>query len=91
MREASRVHFRDRFARLLDNPLQEFWRYLDDFPHLQEVIAAACEGLVTECEVHDALKQVSLNKSLELDCLPYEVYLRILHMFVPILTNVFNH
>ena len=53
--------------------------------------AASCEGLVTECEVRNALKQVGFNKSMGLDGLPYEVYLRMSHMFVPILTDVFNH
>ena len=47
--------------------------------------------MVTECEVRDALKQVSLNESPGLDGLPYEVYLRMSHMFVPILTDMFNH
>ena len=47
--------------------------------------------MVTECEVCDALKQVGLNKSPGLDGLPYEVYLRMLHMSVPILTDMFNH
>ena len=53
--------------------------------------AASCEGVVIECEVRDALKQVGLNKSPGLDGLPYEVYLRMLHMFIPILTDMFNH
>ena len=52
--------------------------------------AASCEGLVTECKVRNTLKQVSLNKSLGLG-LPYEVYLRLPHMFVLILTDMFNH
>ena len=46
--------------------------------------------MITECEVRDALKQVGLNKS-PIDGLPYEVYLRLPHMFVPILTDMFNH
>ena len=37
------------------------------------------------------LKQVGLNKSPGLDGLPYEVYLRMSHMFVTILTDMFNH
>ena len=53
--------------------------------------AAGCEGLDTECEVREALKQVSLNKSPGLDGLRYDVYLRMSHMFVPILTDVFKH
>ena len=53
--------------------------------------AVSCEGVITECEVRDALKQVGLNKSAGLDGLPYEVYLRMSHMFVPILTDMYNH
>ena len=89
--DAFRAHFRDRFARCTDLPLQEFRSYLADFPHLGVAEAASCEGVVTECEVRDALKQVGLNKSPGLDGLPYEVYLRIAHIFVPILTDMFNH
>ena len=85
MRDAFRAHFR------LDLPLQEFRSYLADFPRLGAAEAASCEGVVTECEVRYALKQVGLNKSPGLDGLPYEVYLRMSHMFVPILTDMFNH
>ena len=91
MRDAFRAHFRDRFARCTDLPLREFRSYLADFPRLGAAEAASCEGVVTECEVRDALKQVGLNKSPGLDGLPYEVYLRMSHMFVPILTDMFNH
>ena len=91
IREAFWTHFRDRFARCPDLQAQEFRDYLADFPRLGEAEAASCEGAVTECEVHSTLKQVGLNKSPGLDGLPYEVYLRISHMFVPILTDVFNH
>ena len=91
MRDAFRAHFRDRFARCTDLPLREFRSYLADFPRLGMAEAASCEGVVTECEVRDALKQVGLNKSPRLDGLPYEVYLRMSHMFVPILTDMFNH
>ena len=91
IREAFRVHFRDRFDRLPDLLIQEFRSYLADFPRLQEAEVAGFEGLVTECEVRDALRQVGLNKSLGLNGLPNEVYLRMLHMFVPILTDTFNH
>ena len=61
------------------------------FPCLGAAEAASYEGVVTECEVRDALKQVGLNKSPGLESLPYEVYLRMSHMFVPILTDMFNH
>ena len=91
MREAFWAHFRDRFARCPDLPVQEFCNYLADFLRLREAEAASCKGLVTECEVRNVLKQVGLNKSPGLDGLPYEVYLMMSHMFVPILTDVFNH
>ena len=81
------MHFRDRFARLPDLLLQ----YLADFLRLREAEAAACKGLVTECEVRDALNQVSLNMSPGLDGLPYEMYLWRSHMFMPILMTVFNY
>ena len=90
MRDAFRAHFRDRFARCPNLPLQEFRSYLADFPGLGAAEAASCEGVVTECEIRDALKQVGLNKSPGLDGLPYEVYLRMSHMFVPILMDMFN-
>ena len=90
MCEAFQVYFRDRFARLPDLPVKEFRRYLADFPCLQAE-DASCEGLVTKCEVHDALKQIGLKKLPGLDGLLYEVYLRMLHMFVPIPTDAFNY
>ena len=80
MRDTFRAHFRDRFARFPDLPLQEFHSYLADFPNLGVAEAASCEGMVTECKVRDALKQVSLNKSPGLDGLPYKVYLRMSHV-----------
>ena len=91
IRDAFRAHFRGRFARWTDLPLREFRSYLADFQRLGVAEAASCEGVVTECEVRDALKQVGLNKSPGLDALPYELYLRMSHMFVPILTDIFNH
>ena len=40
IRDAFRAHFRDRFARCTDLPLQEFRSYLAE--------AASCEGVVTD-------------------------------------------
>ena len=91
MRDAFREYFPDRFARCPDFPVQEFRSYLANFPHLEEEEAASCKSLVTECEVHDALEQVGLNKSPGLDGLPNQVYLRMSHIFVPIQTDLFNH
>ena len=91
MRDVFRAHFRDRFARCPDLPLQEFRSYLADFHRLGAAETASYEGVSTECEFCDALKQVGLNKSPGLDGLPYEMYLRLPHMFVPILTDMFNY
>ena len=91
IRDAFRAHFRDRFARSTDILLREFSSYLADFPRLGVAEAASCECVITECEVRDVLKQVGLNKSPGLDGLPYDVYLRMSHMFVPILADMFNH
>ena len=66
MRDAFRAHF----ARSPDLPLQGFCSYLADFPGLEAAEAVSCEGVITESEVRDALKQVSLNKSPGLDNLP---------------------
>ena len=89
--DAFRAHFRDRFASCPDLLLQEFCSYLADLPRLGAAKAASWEGVVTECEIRDVLKQVGLNKSPGLDGLPCEVYLRLPHMFVPILMDMFNH
>ena len=91
IRDAFRAHFLGRFARCPDLLLQEVRSYLGNFPRHGAAEAAGCEGVITECEVCDELKQVGLNKSPGLDGLPYEVYLRLSHMFVPILTDMFNH
>ena len=91
MHYAFQAHFRDRYARCPDLLLQEFCSYLTDFPRLGAAEAARCEGVVTECEVYDALKQVGLNKSPGLDSLPYQVDFRLSYMFVPIPTDMFNH
>ena len=38
-----------------------------------------------------ALKSVGLDKSPGIDGLPYEVYLRLSHMFVPLLATIYNN
>ena len=91
IRDIFRAHFRGRFAGCPDLPLKEFRSYLADFLHLGAAEAASCEGVVTKCEIHDDLKQVSHNKPPGLDGLPNEVYLRLLLMFVPNLMDMFNH
>ena len=63
MRDAFRAHFRDRFTRCTDLPLREFRSYLADFPRLGAAEAASCKGVVTECEVRDALKKFQSPRS----------------------------
>ena len=43
-----------------DFPVQEFRSYLAEFIRLQEAEAASYEGVVTEREIRDALRQVDL-------------------------------
>ena len=88
MRGTFRAHFCDHFARHPDLLIQGFRSYLANLPNLREAEVASCEGFITECEVCDALKQVSLNKLSGLDGLLYEVYFRMSHIFVPILTDM---
>ena len=61
IRDAFRTHFWACFARCTDLPLREFRSYLADFPRFGVAEAVSCEGVVTECEVRDALKQVGLK------------------------------
>ena len=77
MRKAFQVHFWDCCPNLR---VQEFLSYSANFPCLWEIEAVGCEGLVTESEVRNTMKQVSLNKSPGLDGLPYEVYLKLPHI-----------
>ena len=51
---------------------RSFVAILPNFPRLGAAEAASCEGVITECEVCDALKQVGLNKSPGRDGLPDE-------------------
>ena len=48
--------FRDRFARCTNVLLQEFRCYLAEFPRFGAAEAAACNGVVAECELRDELK-----------------------------------
>ena len=68
--DAFRAYFHDRFACCPYLLLQEFCSYLTNFPLLGAAEAASCEGVITECTIHDVLKQVGLNKSPGLDGLP---------------------
>ena len=62
MHDAFRAHFRGRFAGCPDLPLQEFRSYLADFPRLGAAEEPSCEGVITECEVRNALKQVARTR-----------------------------
>ncbi|CAE1178594.1 unnamed protein product [Acanthosepion pharaonis] len=89
--EAFRLFFQDLFTREPGLSSAQFDAYLADFPCLEAAEAARCEGPITESEIWDALKQVGLDKSPGLDGLPYEVYLRLSPIFVPLLQLIYNH
>ena len=90
MCEAFSAHFRDRFARCPGLSVQEFCSDLANISRLREAEAASCEGLVMRspwCVEAGRPQQIVRTKMVY----PYEVYFRLLHMFVPILTDIFNH
>ena len=60
-------------------------------PSLSATAVAGCEGCITEDEVRKAMKSIGLDKSPGIDGLPYEVYLRLSHMFAPLLATIFNN
>lgn len=86
--EGLQKHFEVRFTQQPDPLVHEFGNYLADSPCLK---VASCEGRVIEQEILTVLKEVGCNKSPRLDGLPYELYLRLSPMFIPILMDVFNH
>ncbi len=69
----------------------QFDTYLADFPRLSATEAAGCEGLIKEEEIRVALKSVGLDKSPGIDGLPYEAYLRLSPMSVPLLATIYNN
>ncbi|CAE1328542.1 unnamed protein product [Acanthosepion pharaonis] len=89
--EVFRDYFQDLFTREPGLSSAQFDAYLANFPCLSAAEVARCEGPITESEIWEALKQVGLDKSPGLDGLPYEVYLRLSHVFVPLLELMYNH
>ena len=69
----------------------QFDTYLANFPRLSATEVAGCEGRIEEEEIRESLKSVGLEKSPGIDGLPYEVYLRLSHMFVPLLATTYDN
>ena len=86
-----RQYFLKLFTREPGLSSAQFDTYLADFPRLSATEAAGCEGRIKEEEIRVALKSVGLDKSPGIDGLPYEVYLRLSHMFVPLLATTYNN
>ena len=86
-----RQYFLKLFTREPGLSSAQFDAYLADFPRLSATEAAGCEGRIKEEEIRDALKSVGLDKSPGIDGLPYEVYLRLSHMFVPLLATTYDN
>ena len=86
-----RQYFLKLFTREPGLSSSQFDTYLADFPRLSATEAAGCEGRIKEEEIRDALKSVGLDKSPGIDGLPYEVYLRLSHMFVPLLATTYDN
>ena len=86
-----RQYFLKLFTREPGLSSAQFDTYLPDFPRLSATEAAGCERRITEDEAREALKSVGLGKSPGIDGLPDEMYLRLLHMFVPLLATIYNN
>ena len=86
-----RQYFLKLFTREPGLSSAQFDTYLADFPRLSATEAAGCEGRIKEEEIREALKSVGLDKSPRIDGLPYEVYLRLSHMFVPLLATIYDN
>ena len=86
-----RQYFLKLFTREPGLSSSQFDTYLADFPHLSAMEAARCGGCITEDEVRKAINSVGSDKSPGLDGLPYEVYLKLSHMFVPLLASIYNN
>ena len=86
-----RQYFLKLFTREPGLSSAQFDTYLADFPCLSATEAAGCEGRIKEEEIREALKSVELDKSPGIDGLPYEVYLRLSHMFVPLLATIYDN
>ena len=82
-----RQYFLKLFTREPGLSSAQFDTYLADFPCLSATKAAGCEGLIKE----EALKSAELDKSPGINGLPYEVYLKLSHMFVPLLATIYNN
>ena len=86
-----RQYFLKLFTRESGLSSAQFDTYLADFPCLSATEAAGCEGRIKEEEIREALKSVGLDKSPGNDGLPYKVYLRLSHMFVPLLATTYDN
>ena len=86
-----RQYFLKIFTREPGLSSAQFDTYLADFPRLSATEVAGCEGRIKEEEIREALKSVGLDKSPGIDGLPYEVYLRLSHMFVPLLATTYDN
>ena len=86
--------FRDYFEKLFTRDpglsCATFDTYLADFSRLTAMETAGCERRKTEEEVQQVLKTVGADKSPRIDGLLYKVYLRRLHMFVPLLATIYK-
>ena len=73
------------------------WALLSSMPILSTSLTLqwlkwrGCEGHIMENEVREALKLVGLDKSPRINGLPYEVYLRLSHMFITLLATIYNN
>ena len=87
-----RQYFLKLFTREPGLSSAQFDTYLANFSRLSVTEAAGCEGRKKEEEeIREALMSVGMDKSPGIDGLPYEVYLGLSHMFVPLLATIYDN
>ena len=84
-----RDYFRKLFTRNSELSFAQFDAYLADFSRLEATVAAEFSEL--QRKVRQALKTVGTNKTLTINGLSYELYLRMSHVFLPLLVIVNNN
>ena len=85
------VEFRELLSWEPGRNSAQFDTHLVNFPRHAATEAAWYEGRITEEEIQEALKRVGTDRFPWINGLPYEMYLRLSHVFVPLLATIYNN
>lgn len=91
VQEAFRNYFKDQFTREPDLISAQFDLCLTNFRRIETTEAAWCEGFITVSDIWEALKLVDRDDTPSFNGLLYELCMRQLPVFVPLLEGIFNN